>query len=343
MKTTAKELAKRLGVSQATVSLALRGKPGVGEATRRLILEAAQQAGYEPENYGRTLKSEMLQLVVYKRHGKVLADSFFFDQLIEGVAEQAGQLGYHLSISYFYGGQDPQEQLKSLRSLKSAGIILLAPEMRSSDMQGFEAVETPIVILDNFFPSLHYDCVGIDNRHGAWNAVRYLLQCGHRRLGYLHSNVEIRNFVERYDGYLSGCRMLEDEEAARDSARRIIRVSPSTDAAAADMHAYLATEPMLPTAFFADNDRIAAGCCRALLESGLRIPQDVSVIGFDDSSICPLMNPPLTTMGVQKKRMGALAVFRLHERLQSPIPESVRLLIQPSIVVRGSVLNRNDK
>lgn len=342
MKVTAKEIAKQLGISQATVSLALRGRPGVGETTRQRILDTAERLGYAQTGpHLPAAHAEMLQLVIYKRHGKVLDDSYFFDQLTEGVAAQAGLLGYHLSVSYFYGSQDAKEQLKSLCSLKSAGIILLAPEMRSADARVFDALDIPIVVLDNYFPSCRYDCVGIDNRHGAWNAVRYLVQCGHTRLGYLHSSVDIRNFNERREGYLSGCRMLEDQEASRDSARRIVRVAPSTEAAAADMHAYLATEPMLPTAFFADNDRIAAGCCRALLESGLRIPQDISVIGFDDSSLCTLINPPLTTMGIQKQRMGALAVNRLHERIKMHMPESVRTLVQPSIVVRESVLDRN--
>ena len=113
------------------------------------------------------------------------------------------------------------------------------------------------------------------------------------------------------------------------------------ESACADMARLLAQQPELPTAFFADNDSIAAGCCRAIQESGLRIPQDVSVIGFDDSSLCQMIDPPLTTMGVHKERMGALAVNRLHERLRQDMPETVRILVQPSIIVRESVLDLN--
>lgn len=341
MAITAKDIAQQLGLSPAAVSLALRGRAGVSEETRRRILETAQQMGYVREERIREPKMKMLQLVIYKRHGKVMADTPFFEQLTEGVAQRARALGYHLSVSYFYRTQDIQEQIDSIRSLKSEGIILLATEMSSADIRIFSQIETPILLLDNFFPSTRYDSVGIDNRHGAWNAVRYLIRCGHTRLGYLHSSVDIRNFAERQEGYLYGCQALPEGEPRQDAARRIVRVGPSTEGAAEDMHRYLATEPMLPTAFFADNDRIAAGCCRALLESGLRIPQDISVIGFDDSSICQLLNPPLTTMGVQKERMGALAVDRLHERLTLQIPETVRTLVQPNIVVRNTVLDRN--
>lgn len=341
MAITAKDIAKQLGLSPAAVSLALRGRAGVSEETRRRVLDTAQQMGYVREERIRDPRMKMLQLVIYKRHGKVMADTPFFEQLTEGVARRARTLGYHLSVSYFYRTQDLQAQIDSIRSLKSEGILLLATEMSSTDIRIFSQIEVPILLLDNFFPSTRYDSVGIDNRHGAWNAVRYLIRCGHTRLGYLHSSVDIRSFAERQEGYLYGCQALPEGELRQDAVRRIVRVGPSTEAAAEDMHRYLAAEPMLPTAFFADNDRIAAGCCRALLESGLRIPQDISVIGFDDSGICQLLNPPLTTMGVQKERMGALAVDRLHERLSLQTPETVRTLVQPSIVVRSTVLDRN--
>ena len=340
MAATAKEIAQKLGLSAAAVSLALRGRSGVSEATRAKVLETAAQMGYIMDDRLPKHKTGMLQLVIYKRHGKVFSDTPFFEQLTEGVANQATVLGYHLSISYFYGSQNHQEQLHSIRSLKSDGLILLATEMHSTDLDLFSEITTPIVLLDNFFPSDHYDLIGIDNRYGARNAVQYLIDCGHTRLGYLHSNVEIRNFQRRRDGYLMGCRRLP-EPASKDSARRIVPVGNTPEKAAADMRAYLSKNTVLPTAFFADNDSIAVGCCRAMMECGLRIPQDVSVIGFDDSTIAQMSAVPLTTMSVQKERMGALAVNRLHERIQLKMPETVRIMVQPRILIRRTVLNLN--
>lgn len=340
MGVTIKEIAGELGLSPAAISLALRGLPGVSEETRRRIVETARQMGYPLE--GRTNRSNagMLQLVIYKRHGKIFSDTPFFESLIEGVAEEAAALGYHLSITYFYGGQDRQEQLKSILSLKCAGIILLATEMRGGDIQIFDDLGVPVMILDHFFPTARCDSVEIDNEYGAKAAVEYLIRCGHTRLGYLHSKVDIRNFDLRYSGYLAGCRALP-ERAAKDSARRIVRVGNTPEAAAEDMRAYLDTEPVLPTAFFADNDSIAVGCSQALLERGIRIPGEISVIGFDDSSLCQLLNPPLTTMDVHKERMGAVAVDRLHQRLCKQPPEMGRLLVRPDLVVRGTVLDRS--
>ena len=339
MKITAKEIARQAGVSQATVSLVLHGKPGVGTEVRRRVLEIARAAGYQAEVPRTAPTGKILQLVIYKRHGRVIADETFFNVLIEGIMAQASAMGYHLTVGYFYGSQPAEEQIRSIQSLKCAGVILLATEMHTADMAPFGALDCPLVVLDNFFPALKYDCITINNLNGAWLAVKYLIECGHTRIGYLHSKVDIRNFRERNSGYLSACRLLE-EEAARDAARRILRVGPSLEEATADMAAYLATEPLLPTAFFADNDRIAAGCCKALQASGCLIPQEVSIIGFDDSSISEYMNPPLTTMRVQKQRMGALAVERLHARLCSDLPESVRIMVTPEVTIRQSVLDR---
>ena len=340
MAASAKDIARALGLSPAAVSLALRGRPGVSESTRSLVLEKAAELGYVRESHGTPGRQGMIQLVIYKRHGKVFSDTPFFEQLTEGVAERAAELGYHLSISYFYGSQNHQEQLRSLRSLESDGVILLATEMHSADVKLFARLDIPLVVLDNFFPMENYDLVGIDNRYGVMNAVRYLIECGHTRIGYLHSSVEIRNFLRRQDGYNMGCRLLP-EPMARDSIRRVVRVGVTPDAAAADMRAYLSTDPILPTAFFADNDSIAAGCCRAIQEYGLRIPRDVSVIGFDDSTVCQMTDPPLTTMVIHKERMGALAVTRLHERIRGNLPETVRILVRPKVVVRGTVLDLN--
>ena len=341
-KVTAKQLAQCAGVSQATVSLVLRGKPGVSEKERMRILKLSDEMGLKrPIGILQNQTNGLLQLILYKRHGKVVGDTLFFERLTQGVTEEAHALGYDLSVRYFYGSQPTDEQIRAIQSEPCEGIILLATEMHTADMAPFEKLKCPIVLLDNYFPSLHYDSVVIDNLYGAWRAVHYLIDCGHTRLGYLHSSVEIRNFRERQSGYLSALHALP-EEAARDAARRIVRLTPTEAEARADMEAYLRRDPLLPTAFFSDNDRIAAGACEALLRFGYRIPQDVSVIGFDDSSISTALTPPLTTMQVQKQRLGALAVDRLHTRLQKNVPETLREALVPEVLVRESVLDRRN-
>ncbi len=338
MAVTARDVAKKAGVSPAAASLVFRGKPGVGDETRERVLAVAREMGFEYSAPSEVRRTSTLQLIIYKKHGKVVSETPFFEQLTKGVSDETYRLGYHrLSISYFYAAEHPSEQLKSLRSTKCAGIVLLATEMRATDVAQFERLGVPVVLLDGWFPSKRNDSVVIDNQRGAWQATQYLISQGHRDVGYLNSNVDIRNFLERRDGYLSAMASLGRKDF--DPAKAIVRVGTTIESAFDDMSAYLATGPDLPTAFFADNDIIAAGCMRALAKAGIRVPEDVSIVGFDDMPICQLVYPSLTTMAVPKASMGALAVQRLVALIKGETTgESVRICVLPELVSRESVI-----
>lgn len=337
-KITARDVAQKAGVSIATVSLVLNNKPGISVEVREKVLNIASELGY---SFKRT-HNKCIQLVVYKRHGKVLSNNPCIELIMQGIAEQAANMGYYLSTSYFYGDKNRQEQLRGICSLKCAGMILLATEMTSADIAMFDQVVVPFVLLDNFSPSMKRDSIMTDNIYGVCSAIKYLIRCGHTRIGYLHSKVDFRNIRERKTGYLMGCQMLP-EQNIRDAERRIVQMDISIESAAQSMRDYLATDPILPTAFFADNDQIAAGCCQALQEAGYRIPDDVSIIGFDDSPICQAVVPPLTTMTVEKEQLGAIAVLRAVERIEHPEISVARLLIMPSLKIRESVLDLSGK
>lgn len=135
----------------------------------------------------------------------------------------------------------------------------------------------PIVLLDNRFPTKSLDSVVIDNTWGAWSAVHYLTGMGHRDIGYLHSTTEIRNFLERQEGYLSAMRSTGTMDV--DPMHTIVSVGSTVESAYADMSAYLDEDPYLPTAYFADNDIIASSCIRALEDHGYSVPEDISVVG----------------------------------------------------------------
>ncbi len=338
-KVTVRDVAQRAGVSPAAVSMVFHNRPGISQEVRNRVLEVAAELGYPAT---RPRDSRVLQLIVFKRHGRVVSDNPFMDILTRGVTDEASRLGYHLSISYFYGDKDRQEQIRSLCSLASEGMLLLATEMSEEDLDLFRTIPVPLVLLDNFSTSMSWDCVHIDNLCGVQAAVQYLIRRGHTRIGYLHSSVDIRNFRERQEGYLRGCRALPEQDA-RDAARRVIRADVSTELACRMMRSFLSSHTApLPTAFFADNDHIAAGCSRALQEAGYRIPEDVSILGFDDSPIARMTEPALTTMAVPKERMGALAVERLVERIRNPQLEHIRIAVMPELVERDSVLSLVD-
>lgn len=331
MSVYAKEIAQKLGLSAATVSLALRDRPGVSPRTRQRVLEAAEALGYS--RAGATGRPA-IRLVLYKRHGAVVAKTDFFSQLVESIEGQAGALGYELLVTYFYASQNAEEQLRAMASSPAAGIILLATEMHTADLQPFKALATPMVVLDSFFPDEDLDCILINNIYGAKHAVQYLISRGHTEIGHLASRVNIRNFYERQEGWLRG---LRDIPVANDSRRHLVPVAPTPDGAFADMAAYLSAGPKLPTAFFADNDLIAIACMRALRMAGYRIPQDISVIGFDGIAAGALLDPPLTTMDVPKDQLGASAVNRLHERIHGLATGTLRIQVSTRLVERSSV------
>lgn len=331
MAMSSKELAAMLGVSPSAVSIALNGRDGISEEKRARILQAAEAYGLRHTPH-KNSKSAFLNLVIYKRHGQVYGDTPFFSAVIEGISQKAAETGHHLQITYFYGNQDPEEQLRTLALSDCAGILLLATEMTGADILPFRKLTKPLVVLDSYFEDAPFDSVLINNQQGAFLAARYLIEAGHTDLGYLHSNVEINNFSERSDGFLKAVRSAEPP-----CTYRVIRVGSTQESAYKDMVRYLGSSPSLPTAFFADNDIIAISCMRALKEYGCRIPDDVSIIGFDNLPMSYVTSPKLTTVDVPKEVLGRLATSALIRQIQEPGQFTTKLCANTSLVIRDTV------
>lgn len=336
-KVTARDVAKAAGVSPATVSLVFRGKPGVGRETRDRVIACAKNLGYEYLARDPERPSTTLLLVVFKRTGQVVGETPFFDELIGGVSDATYRMGFHrLTVTYFYATQDAHEQMDALRQARCAGIILLATEAKTVDIAQFERLGVPIVLLDSWFPGKKLDSVVIDNMLGGYDAVRHLVARGHRDIGYLHCGVPIRNFIERQSGFVQAMR--EVLPGGMEKAPDIVRVGSTVEEAYQDMKAYLTTNPRLCSAYFADNDIVAAGCMRALEEHGASMPDEVSIIGFDDTTHCLNVSPTLSTMAVPKRAMGELAVKRLTSLIRGETNgEGARISVFPTVVERESV------
>ena len=187
-----------------------------------------------------------------------------------------------------------------------------------------------------YYDELDYDCVLINNIQGAFNATNYLIQCGHKNVGYFHSSLDISNFSERADGYYKALRA----NGISTSHPYVHPVSPTSDEGYRDMLRLLESKAPIADAYFADNDIIAAAAMRALRENGYRIPEDVSIIGFDDVPMCDMMVPPLSTMKVRKRELGATAVQRLLDRVADPKRECLKMCMATKLVKRQSVSRR---
>lgn len=335
MSITAKQLAKILGVSPATISLVFNEKPGISDSTIKLVLDGAAQYGYvhRPKK-DISNPRETITYVIYNKDSTVVGDTAFFSSVLQGAELEARNLGYQLVVNYIYESRDLRNQLDILHASGTNGIILLSTELDESKIGLFTSLCVPIVILDNHLATSSSDAVYINNIQGAYTAVSYLIKKGHTEIGYLASTSRINNFVERESGVDKALVHLLGKGL---NPAYHFSVGPSSDAAYHDMKEHLRSNPAMPTAFFADNDLIAAGCMKAMKESGFRIPDDISIIGFDNMPLCELIDPPLTTIGVSKNLLGQMAVQRLHNNISSQSEVLYSIALSTTLVERDSV------
>lgn len=335
MKVRIRDIARKAGVSPATVSNALNGRGGVGDETQQKILDLAREMGYvreKPQDARRCVR-----LVVYKRHGQVVMDTQFFAELIEGVERECHKCGLELIISHIHMEKDTDhvERIDALLREPHQGILLLATELRREDMPRFERAGVPLLVMDSLFHHLQLNTVVMNNVEAGYLATSRLIRSGHREVGLITASdaFDINNFSQRREGY--GAAMRE----AGLEAGGVWFVTPTLDGAYRDMRALLkGSKGALPTAFFAANDIIAVGAMRAMLEAGVRIPEDVSVIGMDDLSVCEVISPPLTTVRVSRAELGVVAVRRIVEMMADGADSAVlKTQVGVSLVERKSV------
>lgn len=333
MPITAKELAEKLALSEAAVSMALNNKPGVSTATRKRVFDAARQYGYDFSRRGPKDTQGTVCLTIYRKSGAVVGDTPFFSSVTDGVAAGCKKEHYDFVIRYLYEDEDMDGQMYKLSSAGFSGILLLATEMDSAALAWFSRIKVPVVILDSYFEGLDYDCVLINNVQGAYLATNHLITKRKQQPGYLRSSYPIGNFEERADGFYKAVRA-----NGMSTAKSLVhRLTPSQEGAYADMKTLLAAGETPAPCYFADNDHIAIGALKALKEAGYRIPQDVGIIGFDDLPTAQFLDPPLTTVHVPAHYMGEVAAKRLVRRCEEKNCLPVKIEIGTTLMIRKSV------
>lgn len=337
MSITAKELSQILHLSEAAVSMALRGRPGVSTATRKRVLEEAARQGYDfgrikEDSTSGTAVMGTLYFIIYRKHGAVVADTPFFSQLSQGIDTGCRMQHYYLNIFYLDEGEDIELRLKQTIHFDCRGILLLGTEMRENDLLPFLKLNLPLVVLDTYFETLQADYVLINNVQGAYLATDYLISHRKSQPGYLRSSYAINNFKERADGFYKAVRA----HGMSTAKSKVHLLSPSLEGAYADMLEILEAGEEPASCYFADNDLIACGAMKAMKERGFCIPRDIAVIGFDDMPDAACMEPALTTVHVPKQYMGEAAVRRLAQIIgqkQTPL----KLEVATALVKRKSV------
>lgn len=335
MSITAKELAKMLGLSEAAISMALNHKPGVSTATRKRVLQAANEQGFDftkIHEYAGKEEQGSIYFLIYKKNGAIVGDTPFFLQLAEGLDLGCKSFHYKLNITYLYDEDDIPSLLRTMELNGGKGFILLGTEMSEYTFQKFKNVSIPFLVLDTFFDSYHCNYVLIDNIQGAYDATQALINKYKVQPGYLRSSYPIGNFTQRSEGFYKAVR----RNGMSSSKSVVHHLSPSMEAAYADMRELLEQNETLARCYFADNDLIAAGAMKAMKEFGYEIPDDIAVIGFDDMPICKYFDPPISTIQVPKQEMGELAIKQLMQYIHNPLACHTKLEVGIRLVKRKS-------
>ena len=329
MKINVKKLSELAGVSPATVSNALNHKRGVNPETARQILELAAQYGYEP-----TEKIHCIRIVRYFDSGEIVTDVPFFNDLLATIEELSRRNGYETKLVNLYRHREDYEDcVKELLRDASSAVLFLGTELRREDARAFLGAKMPFLLVDTHFDDLPFHTVLMHNESPVYHSVNLLIEKGHTKIGYLRSAARSQNFSRRYRGFVRAM----SEAGLTVEADFCYELPPTLVGAHDSFAAALEEKRELPTAFVAGNDMIALGAMKALQERGIAVPQDISLIGFDDIAFGAVSSPSLTTVHLDNRAMGETAVKRLLELIRDPDQAPVSIELYTSLIERDSV------
>jgi LacI family repressor for deo operon, udp, cdd, tsx, nupC, and nupG len=326
---TVKEIAAIAKVSVATVSRALQRPELVSEATRQRIQEVVKRLGYTPNALARNLRTARTRLIV-----ALLPDiaNPFFSEVIRGIEQVAHENGYSVLLGETQGSLVREQAYADMVAARQAdGIITMSPRVPAIPIDG----RLPVVNACEYVKDNAISSVYIDNVAAAGAAVDYLVTLGHRDIAFIAGPSSSPICVDREQGYRLA---LQRAKIFVDPALTAIGdFSIEAGERAIDL---LLSQGRSFSAVFCSNDEMAIGAMRALISHGLRVPQDVSVVGFDDIRYARYTSPPLTTIAQPKNALGREAMTMLIELLNDPgVPPRKRVL-SADLVVRGSTAPR---
>ncbi|WP_342414833.1 LacI family DNA-binding transcriptional regulator [Paenibacillus sp. FSL R10-2782] len=335
------DIAKLANVSKSAVSLAFSGKPGIGPDTRERILQVAHEAGYSPKSKTITASrsDKSLLFLVCTNSGIVLEEYYqqpFFKELIQFIEERCRQKGYSLifsTVDVEFFQRDIQMVAEEKRSV---GTIVLGTNLTREQISDIHAKLPNLIVLDTCFDTLSVQFIQINNVMGAYQAGAYLCDMGHTSIGYIASNVRIHNFEERKRGFLSALM----ERGLKIPEAQMLAVAPTILTSQEDLNrqltVYLESGKTLPTAWFCECDYIAISAMKTMSELGIRVPQDTSIIGFDNITESVIVTPELTTIHVEKERMAVLAVDLLTDSIEQGTQVTAKITVDTKFVERNS-------
>lgn len=327
---TVARIAHLAGVSAPTVSKVLNGRAGVAAATRQRIEHVIQEHGYrrqEPSVPGTPVIEVVFQVL----------DSPWALEIIHGVSQAARPRGLAVAVSEMHGQLVPDEQwTRDVLARRPTGVIGVSAALTRSQRRQLASRAIPLVILDpSGEPTHETPSVGTTNWNGGLVAARHLVDLGHRRIAMINGPAELLCCRARLDGYRAAL-----DAAGIEPDPALVRTAPLYMEAGLDAAAELLALPDPPTAIFTANDLQALGVYEAARRAGLRVPDDLSVVGFDDLRLGQWVGPQLTTVRQPLQKMAAAAADLVLSMSDGRRPDQDRIELSTSLVVRGSTAPR---
>ncbi len=331
-KTTIYDIAKAAGVGIGTVSRVLNNHPSVTPETRKKVREVMRKMHYEPHAYAQRLA---------RNHAGTISaiipffTNSFFVETLRGVQEGVTRLGYDLVLF----GINEVEQVESnlaiaLQRGRVDGILFFSMRLPDKVVPRLKETQIPLVLIDSFHPG--FDSISVANETGAFDATSYLIKLGHRRIGMINALKRSTPAAERLLGYRHALEKNSVKYSA-DLVKSGINKREdgfNREAGYEAMTEFIEMGSGMPTAFFVSSDIQAMGALAALSEHGLRVPEDISLVGFDDIELAEYVK--LTTMHQPMHEMGHLAVEWLTARIENSEAEIVHKSFLPSLTIRDS-------
>ena len=336
-KSTIKDVAQACGVSLMTVSHVINEKPGkASPETRARVLKAARELDYQPSAIARGLarrKMDTVGVVFYTHSTTPLVRAAYFGDILGGILETAMQARQSTTLFTEINCIDPKANLNTYCDGRCDGLIFVGPPYSDDLAAALRRKHTPYVFLGDQPTDLGVSCVDVDNVGSAVCATEFLLNHGHRRIAFLGGDAQITSSRLREKGYrqaILSAALKPDEflmplglYSSDSGRRRTLELMKHTANA--------------PTALFCASDEIAAGAMAALSEMSLRVPEDVSVIGFDDSSAASALRPALTTLRQPFQELASRAVDLLLAQTQDREAAVQQILMPTLLIVRDTV------
>ncbi len=329
---TLEDIAEKAGVSRSTVSRVINDQPNVSDGVRARVWEVIEETGYQPNVAARSLASQrsyMIGLVLPHSVSYLFTDPYI-PHLIQGVAQSCNQHDYTLGLFHASTKEDEQKMYPRVsRAGLLDGVILQAGHHGDPLMDRLMDSDLPLVFVGRPFHSENVSFVDIDNIEGAYNAVSHLIRLGYQRIATIAGTGLSTVGIDRKQGYINA---LHNHDLPVDE--RLIVESDFTEAGGCQAMEDLL--PARPEAVFAASDVMAIGAMRAVRKAGLKIPDEVAIVGFDDLPVAKMANPALTTIRQPINRLGSTAVDTLIDMINNGAKPHNRIILSTELVIRHS-------